>query len=100
MPLTEDFSAFYDSADFGTPAVYTPSGGGVAVTVQGIFDKTYVEPFGQVEGRQTVYRTSLDQFASRPLHDATLVIGGVTYKIKSLQEVAPDGIEILLMLKL
>lgn len=99
MPLTENPADFYDSADFATPASYTPAGGGAAVMVQGIFDTDYVEPFSDVEGRQTAYRAPQGQFATRPSKGATLVIGATTYRIKNTQDVPPNGFEWRLMLE-
>lgn len=38
MAFTEDFSAFFRTADFAVTAAWTPASTGIAVSVTGIFD--------------------------------------------------------------
>jgi hypothetical protein len=99
MPLTESMAEFYDQADFATSAQFTPAGGGSAVSVLGIFDADYVEPFSAVEGKQIAFRVFVSQFASRPTKGSALIINATTYRVKNVQDVPPNGAELRLMLE-
>jgi hypothetical protein len=98
MPFTESAADFYAAADFATTATYTAAGGGASVSVLGIFDKDYVEPFGAVEGTQIVYRTWAEQYPARPTQGATLVIDTFTYRVHRVENIPPNGAELRLVL--
>lgn len=93
MPVetAADRAAFL--ADFGLTAAYTPAGAG-ATTLTGIFDNDWLDL--DVEGEvgvasrspRLVCRTSDLSDAGGSPNDATLVIAGVTYKIRVEK---PDG---------
>ena len=79
--FTEDLAPFFSVDDFSVTATLA------GVTVTGIFDATYYEPLGEVQGRQPMFMLPT---ASAPTaaHGQTLVIGATTYKVRGVQ---PDG---------
>jgi len=85
----DDRAIFLSVDDFGVSATYTHAA--VSKTISGIFDNDFVEvdaggtiPFAMQQPR-FLTRTS---DVSAAVEDDTLVISGVTYKIKVVQ---PDG---------
>jgi len=99
MPLEFDIADFYRESDFAVTAGYSPAGGGTAVSVLGIFDTDYVEPFSAVESKQVAFRTWLGQFAQRPTKGATLTINSTTWRVKNVQDVPPNAQEVRLILE-
>ena len=87
MAFAEDLAPFFSTADFAVAAALN----GVSVT--GIFDNGYAEPFGEVEGRQPTF---LLPTASAPsvAHGQSLVIGAATYKVRGVE---PDGTGVTLL---
>ena len=83
MPLVEDFTAFFNAAEFASPATLA----GVAVT--GIFDKAYIDldAGGSLAGTTPVF-TLASSAVPANVAGAALVVGGVTYKVV---EPMPDG---------
>lgn len=89
MPFTEDLTPFFETADFATAATYNG-----ATTVNGIFDREYIEPLGNiVEGTAPVFMCALADLPSVD-HDDTLLIGATTYKVKGVE---PDGTGVVLL---
>ena len=87
MAFTEPIASFFGTDDFAVTATLA----GVSVT--GIFDNGYAEPFGEVEGRQPTF---LLPTASAPIvaHGQSLVIGAATYKVRGVE---PDGTGVTLL---
>ena len=99
MPFIESLADFYDENDFATLGIYSPVGGGGVITVKGVFDSDYVEPFGQIEGKHRAYRTWAAQYPARPSQSSTLTINAVVYRVKNIQEIPPNGAEYRLFLE-
>jgi hypothetical protein len=89
-----DRASFLSAAEFGLSATYTPVGGGGAVPVNGIFDNDWLDLDVQGEvnvasrSPRFVCATSALDAAGGSASDATLVVAGVTYKIRVVK---PDG---------
>ena len=81
MAFAEDLAPFFSTADFAVAAALN----GVSVT--GIFDNGYAEPFGEVEGRQPTFVLPTAS-ASSVAQGQSLVIGAATYKVRGVE---PDG---------
>lgn len=83
MPMLEDFTVFFNAAEFASPATLA----GVAVT--GIFDKDYIDldVGGSVAGSGPVFTLASGSVPAN-VAGAALVVGGVTYKVV---EPMPDG---------
>jgi len=78
MAFIEDHAPFL--ADFAVSAVKNG-----ATAVAGLFDKAYGEAFGLIAGNDPVFRCLSSVGMAR---GNTLVIGGVTYTVASIE---PDG---------
>ena len=81
MAFEEPIAAFFGVDDFAVSAMLA----GVSVT--GIFDASYYEPMGEVEGRQPVFMLPTSE-ATYAAHGQYLVIGATRYKVRGVQ---PDG---------
>lgn len=81
MAFTEPIAGFFNTADFAVTGTLA----GVSVT--GIFDNGYFEPFGEVEGRQPTFVLPTAS-ASSVAQGQSLVIGAATYKVRGVE---PDG---------
>lgn len=88
MPF-ELVDEFFDTGDFAVVATYTPAGGS-PVSIKVVFDAPFA--ITEVEGMQ--YQ-NIDPVAhcrtadvANATDEATLIINGVTYRVK---EVQPDG---------
>lgn len=78
--LTGDLPAMLDTDEF---AVAATIGAG---TVDGIFDNAFVSVEG-IEGTHPIFLCEASEVSS-VVHDNTVVIGAVTYKVKGIE---PDG---------
>lgn len=80
--LTEDMDAFFSTDDFAVPGVLDGS-----LTVNGIHDPRYADPF-MVEGVENVF---ICPIASAPsvAHGSTLVISGTTFKVRGVRKHEP-----------
>lgn len=80
MPFTEDMSAYFRAADFGTAAVFSGNG----ATVSGILDSDYLEPMGRVQASAPVF---VCPTADVPgvVHGHTLTIGSTVYKVVGVE---------------
>lgn len=82
MPFTEDLTAFLDTADFATAAVFSRT----AATVNVIFDDEYKDPLGiESSGPRAIGRVA--DFAG-VVHNDTLTINSIAYLIIGTE---PDG---------
>jgi len=81
VAFVEPIAAFFNTDEFAVSATLA----GVSVT--GIFDNGYFEPFGEVEGRQPTF-TLPTSSAPSAAHGQALVIGAATYKVRGVE---PDG---------
>jgi hypothetical protein len=79
MAFTEDLAPFFSTDDFAVAATLN----GVAVT--GIFDASYYEPLGEVQGRQPMFMLPTAS-ASSTAHGQSLVIGATTYKVRGVEQ--------------
>jgi hypothetical protein len=86
-----DRAVFVNPANFGVVASYTPAGGSSASEINVIFDSGYfavgldaVVPIESGQLRAVARTADLPNVS----HGATLVIAGVTYKVRGNQ---PDG---------
>lgn len=85
MAFTEDLSVFFNTDGPGVvSALFTPSGGS-ASTVNGIFDKNFVDPLGIDGNAPRFVCPEADVTSAR---GGTLVIASVTYLIVNAR---PDG---------
>lgn len=88
MPF-ELVDEFFDTGDFAVVATYTPAGGS-PVSIKVVFDSPFA--ITELEGIQyqntdpVAHCRTVD--VANATEEATLVIEGVTYKVK---EVQPDG---------
>lgn len=82
MPFVEDMSAFFNTAEFATPATI----GGVAVDV--IFEQPFADPFGAVvdAAQPQCWAPSASVQAAR--QGTAVVVGGVSYQVERIE---PDG---------
>lgn len=78
--FAEDLSPFFNSAELATAATMD----GAAVT--GIFDNAYTEVFGMAS-RDPMF-TLPSASAASATQSSVLVLGGVSYRVTSVQ---PDG---------
>ena len=90
MSLVEDFSAFFNTAEFAVSATYN---GAAAVKV--IFDASYLESLN-IYGTNPVALGKAVDFSS-PV-GKTLLIGAITYTIRNAQPVG-DGATVSLELE-
>jgi hypothetical protein len=81
MAFTEPLAGFFGTDDFAVSATLA------GVSVNGIFDASYYEPLGEVEGRQPMFMLPTAS-ASSAAHGQSLVIGATTYKVRGVE---PDG---------
>lgn len=82
MPFTEDLTAFLDTDDFATSAVFSRTG----ATVDVIFDDDYKDPLGiESSGPRAVGRVA--DFAG-VVHQDTLTLNSIAYIIIGVE---PDG---------
>lgn len=88
MAFTEPLAAFFDTDGFAVSATLA------GVSVSGIFDNQYFEPLGgDVQGAQPVFMLPTAS-ASSAAHGQSLVVNGVTYKIRGVE---PDGTGITML---
>lgn len=87
MPMTEDFSAFFNASEHGTTATYN------AADVVGIFEDRYVE----VNGVETVKPTfaCAEAEVAGVAHNDTITINALVYTVKGTQ---PDGTGVILLI--
>jgi hypothetical protein len=87
--MVEDLSAFFSTSDFAVAATYNG-----AATVNGIFDRAYLEPLGNgVEGSAPVFTCAAADIPASTQGD-TLVIASATYKVVGVE---PDGTGIVVL---
>lgn len=83
-----DRAVFVDIDDFGTAATYTPSGG-LAATVNGIFDNEFIEVDAGggvgVALNQPRFHCRTADVSSAAEGDA-ITIGGVSYTVRIVQD--------------
>lgn len=80
MPMTEDFTAFFNIAEHGTTATYN------AADVVGIFEDQFVEVSGIESIKPTFTCAAAD--VSGVAHGDSITIDAVIYNVQGLQ---PDG---------
>lgn len=91
MPFAEDLSVFFSTDDFAVAATHNGT-----TTVNGIFDKLYLETdagIGGVQGNQPVFVCKAAD-VSAVAHGDTLAISGTTYKVVGVE---PDGTGLVLL---
>jgi hypothetical protein len=81
-------SVFFNTDDFAESCTYTPAAGS-AVVISVIFDKLYDGQSGVGSFRYFCTAKTADVSAAKP--GETMVIGGVTYKIKDPPHNTNDG---------
>lgn len=91
--IGDDRTPFFNTDHFAKAATYTPVSG-VATTVNGIFDKEFIDVNGH-EAYSPVFICDEDDITGTA-RGGTLAIDGVTYTIRGTE---PDGTGIM-MLKL
>lgn len=93
-----DRLVFLDVDEFGIEATYTPVSGGGSTTIRGIFDNEYMTAEGDPAGAATRMPRFLCREAdltSNGKEGDTLVVDGVTYKVKSEPHSDGTGMTIL-----
>lgn len=93
-PGGEDLSAFYDHT-----ATHAPVAGGAATVIDGNYYPQFDDPLQRVESQKNVFRCALDAVPAWEQGDI-LLIGAVTYSVRTIQRNEPTPGEVLLMLKL
>lgn len=88
MPFTEDLAPFFSPAEFGSAATLN------GAAVNGILDKEYAEPLGNMA--QAYAPTFMCAAADIPsvAHGQALIVAGVTYKVRGVE---PDGVGVVLL---
>lgn len=98
--FNEDLTVFFQAADFGTLAVWTPAAGGGPFTIIGILNSGYFQSSigdpGAAASRVQfkVSDTDLAQGAGIKRNDA-LVINSVTYKVAEIEQERHRGTTVL-----
>lgn len=92
MPFTEDMSAYFRTADFGTAAVFS----GTGKTISGVLENEYLEPMGRVQAFKPVF-VCASADVSGATHGQTLTVGADVYKIVGVEPDAArsDGFAVL-----
>lgn len=90
--LLDDLDVFLNADEFAVSATYTPSGGAASV-ISVLFDKEAAPEFGMIAHRYYCEVKTSDVLTAAP--DDTLVIAGVTYKIKEPPHHTATGTSIL-----
>ena len=80
MPMTEDFTAFFDTDEHATAATYNAS------TVNGIFEDQFVSVGGIESSKPTFTCAEADVTGIK--NGDTLIVNSVDYKVVGTQ---PDG---------
>lgn len=78
MSLADDIAATFDDDTFGVVATI----GGARVN--GIFDDSYISPFGEVEANAAGFTCSAADVATTT-HGAAVTIGGANYKVGAIE---------------
>ena len=81
MPFVEDFAPFVNTADFGSAATWN------GATVNGIFDRAYIDPLGNVEGYGPVFQCPAADVPT-VAHGDTLIVNSAVYVVRGVE---PDG---------
>lgn len=81
MPMVEDMAAFFQAAEFATPATLD----GVAVT--GILDQPYAQQLDGIASTEPMYMLPTAQIG-QARQGSWLVVGAARYRVRSIQ---PDG---------
>ena len=87
MPMTEDFTAFFNSSEHGTEATYN------AASVVGIFEDQFVEVGGIESVKPTFLCSTAD--VSGIAHNDNITINAIIYAVVGLQ---PDGTGVILLI--
>lgn len=88
MALAEDLAPFFSTAGFGSAATIN------GATVNGIFDRAYVEPIGNIVGEAApVFQCAEADVAAVAPGDG-LTIGSAAYTVRNVE---PDGTGVVLL---
>lgn len=90
--LTEDLTAFFNTADFAIAATYDG-----ATTVNVIFDHEFLLQLGLVAGRAPAALVRAADVAANPT-GKTLVVNGMSYVIRGIEPL-DDGVTAVLRLE-
>lgn len=86
MPMTEDFTAFFNTDEHATAATYEGS------TVNGVFDREYSAVLGLEANTPTF--TCDESDVSDIAHGDTITIDGTDYTVREIQ---PDGTGVVVL---
>jgi hypothetical protein len=89
MPMTEDFTAFFNSAEHGTEATYG------AASVIGIFENQYVEVNGVGSTKPTFLCSESD--VSGIANGSTITINAVAYTVAGPPQEDGTGLTLLIL---
>lgn len=95
--FTEDLGAFFQTGHFAIAAIYTPSGGAPS-TVNVIKDEAVLDSFGINGSNPAALGRASDFSAIAANGQDSIVISGVTYRIKD-SEPLDDGAIVRLQLE-
>jgi len=87
MPMTEDFTAFFDTDEHATAATYNAS------TVNGIMEDQFVEVNGMEATKPTFLCAEAD--VSGIAHGSSITINAIVYSVVGHQ---PDGTGLILLI--
>jgi len=84
MAMTEDFSVFFNTAEFAVSVVHTPSGGSAAAAASAIFDAngTLLAEMGIATQGPTLVAPASTWPTLAP--GASMTISAVNYKVRSV----------------
>lgn len=86
--FTENLAPFFNTAEFGTAATLN------GVAVNGILDRNYYEPLGNVvQGSDPIFLCAAADVPS-VAHGQTLIAASTTYKVRGVE---PDGVGVVLL---
>lgn len=88
MPFAEDLTPFFNVEDFGSAALYNGT-----TTVNGIFDREYLEALDGVAGSGPAFTCRTADVPSAANGD-TLAIASVTYTVRGVES---DGTGVTLL---
>lgn len=87
MPMTEDFTVFFNVEEHGTTASYD------GTDIVGVFDREYADVLGMEASAPTFTCAASD--VPGVAHNDTLTIDGDVYTVRSVQ---PDGTGVVVLI--
>lgn len=87
MPMSEDFSVFFNTSEFATEALFGPNGS--QASINGIFENEFYEveqaEYVGISAKQPTFSCATTQVASYS-QGAKVVINGTEYEIRDIRD--------------